>query len=200
MLSLGHQLELAHCPHCSVDRPLLLAQWQSHSTDYAHANPRYWRVYKCQRCGGMVMAAGLGFDFPVKEQYPASLQVASCIPDPARTLLQQAIASFHAPAGSVLLVESAVDAMLRERGYCEGSVYCRLGQASVEQVISAEMLTWARQIRLSPECAPPSHTPARLPTRDDARQAVELGLALAELLFVLPARALQGIRDTAPEE
>ena len=146
----------------------------------------------------MVLAAAHGFDFPVLEQFPPALTVNPGVPDPMRSLLQQAVESFHAPAGCVLLVESAIDAMLREYGYREGSIGLRLDRASNEQLIPAGMLQWAQQLRFGCNCPSGTHKP--LPTLDDAKDAVEFGLAMAEWLFVLPARIQRGVRATAPEE
>lgn len=49
----------------------------------------------------------------VTEIYPAPIQVDEALPPTAKEYLTQAINSLHAPAGSVMLCASAVDAMLK---------------------------------------------------------------------------------------
>ncbi|MCM3131134.1 hypothetical protein, partial [Paenibacillus sp. MER 78] len=45
--------------------------------------------------------------------WPSTKTVEDSIPERARTFLEQAIASIHAPAGAVMLTASSVDAMLK---------------------------------------------------------------------------------------
>jgi hypothetical protein len=42
-----------------------------------------------------------------------------------------------------MLAASAVDAMLKQRGYTEGSLYARIEKAANDNVLTSEMAPWA---------------------------------------------------------
>lgn len=88
-----------------------------------------------------------------------------------------------------MLANSAVDAMLKQRGLKEGSVYKRLGQAVTQGLITNEMREWADKIRIesnNPRHADESAEPV---TVEQAKLVVEFAKSLADILFVLPAKA-----------
>ena len=58
------------------------------------------------------------------------------------------VLTHSAPAGAVMLAASSVDAMLKEKGYNEGSLYARIGQARDDHLITADMAEWAHEVRL----------------------------------------------------
>ena len=120
MLRLTDQLELKSCPYCGVDTPSLHMSWHANTTAYNGENKRFWKTYTFARCGGRVLAASNKQDGEITEIYPDVTAVDPEIPDPARSYLQQAIDSLHAPAGSVMLSASAVDAMLKAKSYKDG--------------------------------------------------------------------------------
>ena len=47
-----------------------------------------------------------------------------------------------------MLAASAVDAMLKVKGYKDGSLYQRIKDAAAGHIITADMATWAHQVRL----------------------------------------------------
>jgi hypothetical protein len=106
--------------------------------------------------------------------------------------LEQAIASIHAPAGAVMLTASSVDAMLKEKGLTEGSLYKRIAAASANHLITAEMAEWAHEVRLEANDQRHADEEAALPDEADASKAIEFATALAQFLFVLPARVARG--------
>ena len=55
------------------------------------------------------------FDIKVQEIFPEAESVDQAIPERAREYLRQSMES--APAGAVMLAASAVDSMLKEKGY-----------------------------------------------------------------------------------
>ena len=59
------------------------------------------------------------------------------------------------------------------------------------------MGTWAHHIRLDANDQRHADEDASLPSTADAQRAIEFAKALAEFLFVLPARVQRGI-DEAP--
>ena len=115
------------------------------------------------------------------------------LPFKVKEYLQQAIDSVFAPAGSVMLCANAVDAMLKEKGYIEGSLYTRINLASEDGLITKEMAAWAHQVRLDANDQRHSDVNASLPTVDDAKQSIEFTQTLAEFLFVLPSKITRGI-------
>lgn len=192
------QLDLSKCPHCNVDSPSLGMRQAFKTTTHSGGNQRQWKTYACARCGGVVLAASEKDNGTVREVYPSPFGVDESIPSPAREYLVQAIDTIHAPAGSVMLSASAVDAMLKEKLYIEGSLYSRIEKASEDHVITSDMATWAHEVRLDANDQRHADVDADLPQAEDAKRSSEFALALAELLFVLPSRVNRGI-ETAVE-
>ena len=140
----------------------------------------------------MVMAWAEEDTADVVEVYPSAKQVDESIPDPAAVYLQQALESIHTPAGAVMLTASAVDAMLKVKGYTEGVLNSRIKKAAKDHLITDEMAAWAHEIRLDANDQRHADQAATLPTAEDARRCIEFALALGEFLFVLPARVKRG--------
>ncbi|WP_280286658.1 DUF4145 domain-containing protein [Pseudomonas sp. BN415] len=128
----------------------------------------------------------------IKECWPKPQAVDDAVPERARSFLQQAIVSIHAPAGAVMLTASAVDSMLKEKGLRDGSLYRRIETAAAEHLITAEMALWAHEVRLEANDQRHADEEAALPNEADARKAIAFAQALAQFLFVLPARVEQG--------
>jgi hypothetical protein len=91
-----------------------------------------------------------------------------------------------------MLAASAVDAMLKEKGLKDGSLYNRIEQAAANHLITPGMAEWAHEVRLDANDQRHADENAPLPTSDDAQRIVEFASALAEFLFVLPARVQRG--------
>ena len=99
--------------------------------------------------GGMILTCAPNNDtFEISDTWPKPQTVHETVPERAKDFLSQAIASLHAPAGAVMLSASAVDAMLKDKEYSDGSLYSRIEAAATDHVITNEMATWAHEIRL----------------------------------------------------
>jgi hypothetical protein len=206
MLPMADRLGLESCPHCGVDMPDLRACVGPFETiDYLRRNPRSWRVYVCARCGGLVTAGGpsgvLGIaGVPeARETYPSQAGVDESIPAKAREFLRQSMTSLKAPAGAIMLAASAVDAMLKEKGYKEGSLNTRIRAAADAHLITEEMAAWAHDVRLDANDQRHADDDAPLPGETDARRALDFALALGTFMFVLPARVARGREDAKPK-
>lgn len=92
-----------------------------------------------------------------------------------------------------MLAASAVDSMLKIKGYTEGSLYTRIEKAAGDHLITKEMATWAHEVRLDANDQRHVDEAATLPTTEDATRVVDFALALAQFLFVLPAKVQRGI-------
>lgn len=195
MLNLSNQLELNRCPHCNVDRPNLPMLWHTNTDAHSGGAKRFWRIYKCTSCGGLITAAAKQNEGPVTEYYPSGVVIDESIPGAAGEYLKQAINTIHAPAGSVMLSASSVDAMLKEKGYNDGSLYARINKAVEDHLITNEMAQWAHDIRLDANDQRHADQQATLPTDGDARKCADFAIALAQFLFVLPARVERGLAD-----
>jgi hypothetical protein len=141
------------------------------------------------------MAAARAMEQDIIEMYPTGLDVDTSVPERARTFLAQAINSLSSPAGAMMLAASAVDAMLKAKGLREGSLYARIDSAAADHLITAEMARWAHDVRLDANDQRHADDRAPLPLLADARKAVDFALALAQFMFVLPARVQRGIED-----
>jgi hypothetical protein len=91
-----------------------------------------------------------------------------------------------------MVAGSAVDAMLKQLGYEDGSVYERIGQAVTDHKLTEGMGLWAHEVRLGSNR--PRHADKENPhvTPDEAKQSVEFAEALGYFLFVLTKRIERG--------
>ncbi len=197
---LAHQLVLDRCPHCNIANPTLEKIWEGQTKSFDNANLRYWRIYRCNSCGSLVTAASdKMWDYPVSEMYPSHTEADEAIPSKARDFLNQAMDSLQSPAGAVMLAASAVDEMLKQKGYKEGSLYPRINTATKEHLITKDMGIWAHQVRLDANGQRHSDENAQLPSQDDAKKSIEFAVALAEFIFVLPSRVSHGLEESTPK-
>ena len=205
-------LLLARCPHCQIDNPNLASILQQtangypffQTLDHQKTVSRLWKIYRCSRCGGLVLAGGNtnGYDYiqsidssnniSATEIYPRPTQVDASLPAVAKEYLTQAINSVHSPAGSVMLCASAVDAMLKDKGYTDGSLFARINKATEDHLITEGMKEWAHEIRLDANDQRHADQGAALPTTADAQRNIEFAQALGQFLYALPARVAQG--------
>ncbi len=195
MAELRNHLTLKRCPHCRVDNPNITEITRFSTNSFDNRHPRYWAVYNCNRCGGVVTGAS---DYPngyVKELYPSEIEVSDSIPNKAKAFLNQAIDSLHAPSGAIMLAASAIDAMLKEKGYKKGNLYPRINKATEDHLITEGMSKWAHEIRLDANDERHADENAKLPNSNDAKKTVDFALALAEFLFVLPSKVERGIKN-----
>ena len=192
---LATQLDLNRCPHCNVDKPTLAYLAQQQTVDFSGAVGRWWRFYRCNRCGGVVTAAARAADGDVTEIYPVMVDIDGAIPDRAREYLNQAINSLSAPSGAVMLAASAVDAMLKAKNMKIGNLYSRIDKAAKDHLITNEMASWAHKIRLDANDERHSDEDAAMPDVNDAKRCVDFALALAQFMFVLPAKVQSGISE-----
>ena len=188
-----NNLELERCPHCSVANPLLGRVHGLETTDHAGGNKRFWSTYRCASCGGLVLVSSpMDPNNEITDIWPASKAVSEEVPSRAREFLSQAISSLHAPAGAVMLAGSAVDAMLKEKGFKEGGLHSRIEAAAKAHLITSEMAAWAHDIRLDANDQRHADEAAPLPDSANASKVIDFTLALAQFLYVLPARVERG--------
>lgn len=190
----GNQLPLDRCPHCNVAKPLLNRLWGPVNTkDFSGQDKRCWSTYRCQSCGGIVLACSpKDENHNVTQTWPSSRKVEEAVPERSKEFLEQAIASLQAPAGAVMLTASAVDSMLKEKGYKDGSLYTRIDAAAKDNLITSEMAAWAHEIRLDANDQRHADDNAPLPNAADAERVIEFASVLAQFLFVLPDRVKRG--------
>jgi hypothetical protein len=208
MIKAGGNLSgLEACPQCNVSNPNLA--YRSHFY-HPHANSTEylaWIVYQCQTCFDLVavktivskarmdngaIAYLIGDPRPTAIIVPTSKSVDGDLPDRPRRYLEQAYRSLNAPDGAIMLAGSAIDAMLKIKGYTEGSVYSRIEKAVEEHVLTAGMRDWAHAVRL--ESNKPRHADLDEPhgTKTLAEQTIKFAESLGEYLFSLPARIERG--------
>ena len=107
--------------------------------------------------------------------------------------LEQAFDTLHTPARAVLLVVSAIDSMLKAKGYVEGSLYERVQEASRDHLITAGMASWALQVRLGVNDRRPVDLDEPIPSSEEAKESVAFAHALATSLQMLPSGVVRGI-------
>lgn len=199
MVKLEENLLITRCPHCSVDQPNLRRVQNFQTTDYRGGNNRLWKIYVCQRCGGVVTASSDRDNHFVKEMYPEQIFVHDAIPLRAKEYLIQAINSIHSPAGSIMLSASSVDSMLKEKGYVEGNLYSRIKNAAENHLITSEMEKWAHAVRLEANSQRHSDENFSLPSEYQAKKVIDFVMALGQFLYVLPSKVRSGINEASGE-
>jgi hypothetical protein len=124
---------------------------------------------------------------------PRPREVAAELPETACRYLKQAHDTLHAPDAAVVMAAACVDAMLKDRGYTEGSLYSRIDRAVIEHVLTEDMGKWAHAVRL--EANRTRHADSEEPhaSAEQAVQAVEFAEALGEFVYVLSARVRTGL-------
>ena len=81
-----------------------------------------------------------------------------------------------------------MDALLKERGHKEGALYHRITQAAEKGEITKEMAALAHDVRLDANAERHADPTVPPPTAEDAQRCFDFAEALAEMLYVLPAR------------
>src|SRR5713101_6048490 len=159
-LRFGAPIPLRRCPYCGVARPQMLPTWLSAFTEGVNGFPgRIWGAFRCTSCGQIVLAGGHGGHNT-----------------------QQAYETLHAPDAAAVMAGSAVDAMVKAKGYSDGSLYNRVDQAVADHVLIKEMGDWAHWVRLGSNR--PRHADKDSPhiSVSEAQQSVEFAQALGEFL------------------
>lgn len=192
-VKLVNQLALEKCPHCGVNTPTLSVNNYFETNGVVSRQKRVWGVYACTGCGGAVVASAAQLDDTIIEAFPSDVEISHDIPEPARKYLKQAIDTKHAPDGSVMLSASAVDAMLKKKGYVDGVLNSRINQAARDHVLTEDMAKWAHNIRLDANDQRHADVTNAGTTGDDAQRCVDFASALTEILFVLPAKVQRGL-------
>ncbi|WP_036052653.1 DUF4145 domain-containing protein [Bradyrhizobium sp. URHD0069] len=211
---IGDLSGVSRCPHCSVAAPQLKQVWVTPNALFIPSNPlvgRLWAAYQCTTCSDVILAkcaisrrpsVGSGFiPAPKVEQlFPYTKSAHADIPEPARTFLQQAYDTLHAPDAAAVMAGSAVDAMLKKHGLSHGSLYSRIDEALAANLLTKGMADWAHEVRLGSNR--PRHADAEKPhvSSEEAKQSVDFAEALGNFLFVLTARITRGIEASKTAE
>lgn len=200
MTKIGIQLEgIKRCPHCGTADPTLSLLWRTGDVlPRATSGPEnQWAFYVCASCGDVISAKGWpndkGRSPAIVEMFPPVQTAHDDLPETAKIYLNQAHETLHAPDAAAVMAGSAVDAMLKELKFLDGSVYSRIDQAKDAGVLTNSMAEWAHSVRLGSNR--PRHADKERPnvTSEEARQSLEFTVALGNFLFVLPKRIERGI-------
>lgn len=170
------------------------------TTDHAGQFNKTWGIYVCARCGRIVSAAARNHHEKVIEYYPTLDTIDDTIPSPAKDYLQQANDTIHAPAGSILLSATAVDSILKLKGYKDGNLFSRINKAAENHLITDGMSKWAHKVRLDANDQRHADEDRGLPTVDDANHTLDFAKALGQFLFVLPTKVEEGIKAASPQQ
>ncbi len=208
-LTTASHLSLSRCPHCFVANPNIsrrhVVSAKPGKAELAAAvgqNMLQWHIYICETCAGLVAGATIAeerfiqtpLSQPLVWLVPITDSISDDVPQKAARYLIQARDTLSSPAASVVMSASAVDAMLKERGYREGSLYTRINAAEKAGVLTAHMAEWAHDVRLDANDERHADADASGATEEDASRCLEFATTLADLLFVLPARVKRGLK------
>ncbi|MEA2922651.1 MAG: hypothetical protein QOF07_2614 [Bradyrhizobium sp.] len=210
---IGDLTGLTKCPHCSIANPQLKQLWETKFPLFRKDVPsmgRLWAAYQCTSCADVVLASckwssrldpNRNWDkltHEIEAVYPATKAAHEDVPEPARTFLQQAFDTLHAPDAAAVMAGSAVDAMLKKKGLVDGNLYSRIDKALVDNLLTKAMANWAHEVRLGSNR--PRHADEMQPhvTSEQAKQSVDFAEALGNFLFVLSARIERGLEKARP--
>ena len=207
---------LPQCPRCKRANPTLTKVYGPHKLQVVENGTisNVWvSTFQCTSCHRAMLAetpkaafSDMGREVPVQHVFPEAQTVHADIPDRPRQFLSDALASLSAPTSSIMASASAIDAMLKERGIGrkdeagkERSLAKRIKDAVDAGVLTKEMSEWADKVRLDANDQRHADEDAPLPTGEGARNVFELAEALAEILFVIPAKLKKADPDQGPE-
>jgi len=202
---ISDQLMVERCPQCGIAAPNLFRVWLDNQQDRSSDFLVQWAAYKCQSCSQYCLVYGAGpagvaseAGILVEKIYPEpELSIPEELPERAKEYLRQAKESVGQPAGAVILAASAVDSMLKDKDYTEGSLYSRIDKAASDHLITAGMAKWAHHVRLESNSQRHADNSDPLPTVEDAKRVIKFTDALVQFLFVLPALIDKGIEQTS---
>jgi Domain of unknown function (DUF4145) len=198
-------LDLDRCPHCNVANPALELK---HQFDAAPARANLmaqrgigyvWHIYMCRTCAGLVSAAAVRTDprsmygqsgnrIPLLWIIPAPKYLDKNLPSRVAHYLGQAQESVASPSASIVMSASAIDAMLKEKGLKDGSLFTRINKAAETGIITKDMAHVAHDVRLGANDERHADEDTALTTDEDARRCLEFAEAIAEMIFILPTR------------
>lgn len=186
---------VSRCPHCSVANPNLNKVWSDTFTKETG-----WAAYRCTSCEDVISVQLKVLNTSLLQAialFPDAKRAHEDIPEPARTFLQQAYETLHAPDAAAVMAGSAVDGMLKAKNYTDGSLYSRIDKALADNLLTKGMADWAHEVRLGSNR--PRHADAEKPhvSNDEAKQSVEFAESLGNFLFVLTAKIDRGIQAAA---
>lgn len=199
---------IERCPQCGIANPLLSRCWDEKVRIKDTATARLYATFRCSSCDRIVMAEGP--PSPINQHgnflhnqiairaaaiYPAPQKVDENLPGDARRYLKQAVDTLFAPDASVVMSASSVDAMLKAKGYLEGSLYSRIDKAVKDHILTEDMGRWAHRVRLEANAVRHVDQEATPPTREDAEKVLDFSRALGDFLFVFTARVTHGLEQ-----
>lgn len=72
-------------------------------------------------------------------------------------------------------------------------MYERIEKAAADHLITSDMALWAHEVRLDANDQRHADEDVDLPNEDDAKRVIDFASALAQFLFVLPAKVSRGL-------
>jgi len=205
LTAVGDLTGIGRCPQCQIANPQLKSVWLSEPYPLPD-NPiigTVWAAYHCTSCTRIVLVEcepsvkgphNWSVNYKVEKIYPDQRVVDETLPPMARTYLSQAHETLHAPDAAAVMAASAVDAMLKDKGYLEGSLYNRIDKAVEDHLLTEGMGKWAHAVRL--EANNVRHADGESPhvTKPQAQRVVDFASALGDFLYVLTAKIEEGVK------
>lgn len=191
----GDHLIVERCPWCYYGRPA--CPIIHHHEITVSVGRMLLKLFHCSLCGGPIVTqhnwkqSGGWFAY-FDRITPSPESLGEGLPPKVEHFLNNARETFHAASASIMASASAVDAMLKARGYGKGKLYPRIEKAAKEGLLTEDMKEWAHEVRLDANEERHADEDAPLPTLEDAQKTFEFAETLAVLLFVLPARVRRG--------
>jgi hypothetical protein len=124
----------------------------------------------------------------IARYFPAMASVDAAVVPSAARYLKQALETRYAPDACVLMCASAIDAMLKDKGVAEGTLKQRIDLALEQRLIPTALSIWAHRVRLDANDTRHADVASGGMTAEDAARAIDFANAMANYLYVLPAK------------
>ena len=187
---------MERCPHCGTANPslpvihILGEDPRTGRRDLLGRNR--WHIAECASCLAPVCFIACVRPEEASEDVhriiPAGFVVDESVPLQASRYIGQAYETLSSPDASIVMLSSAVDAMLKDQGLKDGSLHDRIKKAVEQGIVTEKMSDWMHHVRLGANNSRHADGNAPPPNVIEARRSFECAKALAEILYVLPSR------------
>jgi uncharacterized protein DUF4145 len=184
-------LSLDVCPQCQITSPLLVRVWQSFEQPLQDKVKSSYALYLCTRCQELVLTVSDDRYEEITLIWPKPITLPQEIPSRAKKALDEAIKTKGiAPSLSILSCSRSLEFMLRDKGAEGAKLFHLIKDAAQKHILVGGMKEWADEVRwFANDERHPDEGDA---TAEEAQLCIDFALAVAQNLFVLPARIVKG--------
>jgi hypothetical protein len=118
---------------------------------------------------------------------PSAWEPSEAAPEKVRRFLRQAYETIGSPDASIVMSAAAVDAILKDKGLEEGTLYSRISKAVETGLLTEAMSRWAHLVRLGANGSRHADLDSSPPSVSDAKKLLKFVEGLVEVIYAIPA-------------